>query len=99
MQRLAEALGCDPGYLVVTKGRLLEREAYEHFVIVAKTRRLKKTGRWTLAIQIERHTGPEILVKAYNAADTFDAKEAAVEGCIVFGRRIIDGQVPGLSPP
>ena len=94
-EKLADALDVHPALLIDE----LPRQPYKDFVIAVRTRRRTKTGRWTLDIQIERHTGPDMHVKGFNAADTFDTNEAAVEGCIVFGRRIIDGQVPGLSPP
>ena len=96
-EKLADALDVHPAVLIDQKE--LPRQPYKDFVIVVKTRRRTKSGRWTLDIQIERHTGPNMHVKPYNAADTFDTMEAAVEGCIVFGRHVIDGRVPGLSPP
>ncbi len=98
LEKLAEALEVHAAVLI-EQLPLKDRQRYKGFVIVAKTRKRVKSGKWTLAIQIEHHRGAEIVVKPYNARDTFESRKAAVEGCFVFGRHIIDRKVPGLTPP
>ena len=99
-ENLAKALNVHPAVLILEQDLpVTHRQNYKGFVIVAKTRQRVKSGKWTLAIQIERHTGSEIAFKAYSTRDTFGSREAAVKRCFVFGRHIIDGKVPRLTPP
>ncbi|MFN0177183.1 MAG: DUF6566 family protein [Gemmatimonadales bacterium] len=69
------------------------RVAYQEFELEPCPMRLRD-GTWTLSVHIWRLDTE----KAYSAANTFGTREEAIAGAIEFGRRIIDGAVPGIEP-
>ncbi len=74
-----------------------DRLEYNGFVICAAPHNLAASGRWTVNITIERHRGDRVLDKHFSAADAFDTRNEAVHHCFQFGKRIIDGEEPGLT--
>lgn len=68
------------------------RIPYTGFEIEAHPTQLK-TGEWTVEARIWRAN----VVKPFYASNTFKSREEAIAGCVEFGRRIIDGEIPGFS--
>ena len=66
---------------------------YESFEVTARPQ-LLKDGRWTTEVHIRRNN----VVRPYFASNTWETEDAAIKGCFEFGRRIIDGEIPALSP-
>lgn len=71
----------------------MESMEYSGFTIFSKTHQLRDSLKWTLEVQIMKRDK----VQAFSAKNTFDTEAEAREQAILFGRRIIDGEVPGLT--
>jgi hypothetical protein len=72
---------------------------HKEFFLEACPQQLVDDNRWTTRVIIERHTGPAVEVRPFDASNTWLTREEAIEHCWNLGRQIIDGQVPGCSPP
>lgn len=72
---------------------------YKGYDIIARPRQLAEDLRWTTNINIARWVNGEYRSDNFFANDTFETRDEATAACIQFGRRIIDGEVPGCSPP
>ena len=67
--------------------------AYGAFTITPRTFQIRGSGQWTLDLIIAYRTK----LRAFSGPATFPTEQAAIRGCIAFGRRIIEGRVPNLS--
>jgi hypothetical protein len=81
---------------------LVAREAhpvvpYQGFQIRPTPHELRDSNAWTLDIQIWKDQGSEVDAHLFSARNTFATREEAVLQGVQFGRRIIDGNVPGCS--
>ena len=56
-------------------------------------------GGWNTSVQICRDTGSEMIFRPYSAKNVWPTEEEAIQQYAEFGRRIIDGEVPDLTPP
>ena len=56
-------------------------------------------GSWGTGVFIERHTGAEVLVKSFFAANYYATQVDALAHSANFGKRIVEGRVPGCSVP
>lgn len=65
--------------------------AYGGFTITPRTFQIRGSGRWTLDLVIAYRT----TLRAFSGPTTFPTEEAAIRGCFAYGRRIIEGRVPG----
>ena len=72
---------------------------YRGLVINPRPYQLADTGRWVVNVVIEHHRGHAVDEKPFNASNTFETKDEAVEHCVRFGQQIVDGRYPELSLP
>lgn len=70
---------------------------YKGYVIDAAPYKLAESKRWSINIYIRHDTGDAINIKNFSTANTFETKEEAIQSCIDFGRRIIDGEIENCS--
>lgn len=70
-----------------------EPHTYRGFTIIPRTFQVRGTWRWTEDILIRYRSR----MRAFSGPKTFETEQAAVRGCHAFGRRIINGRVPGCS--
>jgi hypothetical protein len=70
---------------------------HEGFRIHAAPHQLADSGEWSLNIYIEIDKLSEIVSGHFFTSDSFKSREDAIAHCFNFGKRIIDGQVEGLS--
>jgi hypothetical protein len=77
----------------------MERIQYKGFVIEANPRQLRDSDDWTINLTIERHFGDGVATSGYSAENTAPTREDAIARSIAMGQRVIDGLVPGCSPP
>jgi hypothetical protein len=75
------------------------RAGYMGFVLDACPQQLADDERWTTQVIIERHTGATVEVRPFSASNTWEMREEAVHHSWGLGRQIIDGRIPGCSPP
>jgi hypothetical protein len=72
---------------------------YKGYIIEAKPNQRRDNGSWTTSINILAVAGAGITARPYYAENTYDTREEAISRCFEFGKRIIDGEIKGLSPP
>ncbi len=72
---------------------------YRGYVLRSKSIQLVERNRWTLevAISLPGGAGGEPREKTFSSENTFSSKEMADMEGIIYARKIIDGEVPGLS--
>ena len=76
------------------------RENYRGYIIDAHPQQLAETQKWTVNITIERHHGSHINTRPFfDGKPIFKTKAEAIDACIDFGKRIIDGQLQGSNEP
>jgi hypothetical protein len=79
---------------LLERGQLMERDAtYKEFRVMAKPLQLVG-GEWNTQVHLMRGNA----VKAFYASNTWKTEADAVRGCLEFGRRIIDEEIPGIGP-
>ena len=71
--------------------------SYKGYEIRATPLQLPETREWTLDIEIVRHTGDAVNLRSFRARNKFRTQEEAIVRCFVFGKKIIDGKVKGLT--
>ena len=77
----------------------MRRVAYKGYFINAEPHQLSDGSQWTMDITIERDEGGRIVTGSFNASNTFETKDEAIQHSIHFGRQIIDGKISGCTPP
>lgn len=72
---------------------------YKGFEISPASQQLTETGEWTLRVSIVRHRDSEGVTNQqfFDAVNTFSTKAEAERESTKFGKKIIDGEVSGLS--
>ena len=70
---------------------------YKGYLINLTTRKLADSGEWTSDITIAVRKTAATIEKRFSREETYSSEEEAVSACIEFGKRIIDGQIEGLS--
>ncbi len=70
---------------------------YEGYGIESLCQKLKNQDEWTLEVVIIKHADGETNVRPFSAANTFPTKEQADAAAIELGKKIIDGDIPGMS--
>jgi len=63
---------------------------YRGCTIIPRTFQIHGSRKWTLDVVIAFR----IRQRAFSGPKTFRTEQAAIRGCYLFGRRIIDGLVP-----
>ncbi|MEZ5584004.1 MAG: hypothetical protein R3F37_15815 [Candidatus Competibacteraceae bacterium] len=73
--------------------------SYKGFELSPAVKQLRDSKRWTLRVSIVKHRDSERVTNQqfFDAANTFETKEEAESESLVFGRRIIDGEIKGLG--
>ncbi len=71
---------------------------YQGYVIRPSPLELTEGG-WDTRLLISRDTGSMIHFQRYSASNVWPTEEKAVQHCAEFGRLIIDGELPDLTPP
>ena len=77
----------------------MDDQFYREYRMRAAPTELDAPHRWSTEVNIAREVPGSIKWKSYGAKQTRDTKEEAIGASLDFGRRIIDGLVPGMSPP
>ncbi len=72
---------------------------HEGFEISPATQQLADSGEWTLRVSIVKHRDPQGVTnqKFFDGKNTFQSKEEAEQRSIEFGKKIINGEQPGLN--
>jgi len=72
---------------------------YRGYLLRSKSILLADSNRWTLEVTVSLHkkSGGEPKEQTFSSESTFSSKEMANMEGIIFARKIIDGEVPGLS--
>ena len=72
---------------------------YRGYLLRSKSIQLVESNRWTLEVTVSLHkdSGAEPGEQTFSSENTFSSKEMADMESIIFARKIIDGEIPGLS--
>ena len=72
---------------------------YRNYLLRSKSVQVPESDRWTLEVIIVRNNGPEDEAReqTFTSENTFHSKEVADMEGIIFARKIIDGEINGLS--
>ena len=72
---------------------------YKNYLLRSKSVQLSPNDRWTLEVTIVRHKGSEGDAKerTFSSEKTFHSKEVADMESVIYARKIIDGEIAGLS--
>ena len=70
---------------------------YKGFDITPSSQQRAVSGEWTVRVLIENHTGGGVNKRFFDAPNTFPGKDEAENQSVIFGKKIIDGEVPGYS--
>ncbi len=70
---------------------------YKGFDICPASQQYTGSGWWTLRVLIENRTGDNKFAAFFDAPNTFPGKVEAEKQSVFFGKKIIDGEVPGYS--
>ena len=57
----------------------------------------RETGEWPVRVSVVRHYRRSTLQTFYDAANTFSSKAEAEKQSVLFAKKIIDGEMQGLS--
>jgi hypothetical protein len=71
--------------------------SYKGFSITADPHQHPDSKEWNINISIGRNTGAHVGNKPFSTGDFFKTKEEAIQQCIGFGRRIIDGEFDNFA--
>ncbi len=71
----------------------------EDFEIIPASQQLTDTGEWTLRVLIKKHHDYQDITnhQFFDGKNTFPSKVEADAHSIEFGKRIINGEQPGLN--
>jgi hypothetical protein len=70
---------------------------YEGYVIRATPYQLKKDNKWKIEVYIEKHPANEVKGRPFTAENTFDTEEEAIKQSLIYGKKIIDGDIIGFN--
>ena len=72
---------------------------YKGYLLRSKSIQIADSDRWTSEVTISRHKASEgdAGEKTFSCENTHSSKDLADMECIIFGRKIIDGEITGLS--
>lgn len=72
---------------------------YKDYLLRSKSVLLSESDRWTLEVTVARNKCPEgeAREQTFSLENTFHSKEVADMEGVIFGRKIIDGEIKGLS--
>jgi hypothetical protein len=72
---------------------------YRGYLLRSKSIQLVDSNRWTLqvTVSLQKDSGDEPGQQTFSSENTFSCKAMADTEGIIFARKIIDGEVPGMS--
>ncbi len=73
---------------------------YRSYLLRSKSIQLVENNRWTLQVTVSLHKDSgdgEPKEQTFSSENTFSSKEMADMEGIIYARKIIDGEIPGLS--
>ena len=72
---------------------------YKNYLLRSKSVQLSESDRWTLEVTVARNNVPEgeAREQTFSSESTFHSKEVADMESVIFARKIIDGEINGLS--
>lgn len=72
---------------------------YKGYLLRSKSVQLSESDRWTLEVTVVRKNGPEgeAREQTFSSESTFSSKEVADMESIIFARKILDGEISGIS--
>ncbi len=72
---------------------------YKDYLLRSKSAQISESDRWTLEVTVARIKGSEGEARehSFSSDNTFPCKETADMESIIFARKIIDGEINGLS--
>ena len=72
---------------------------YKDYLLRSKSVHLPESDRWTLEVTVARKNAPvsEAKERTFSSDKTFPGKEIADMEGIIYARKIIDGEINGLS--
>ena len=69
--------------------------SYKGYQIMVMSFQLIRSGEWEFKVIIFGKDGN--FSKDFLGPHTFKSEEEALQGCLEYGKRIVDGEVPGCS--
>jgi hypothetical protein len=72
---------------------------YKGYLIQALPQKLAESEKWTTNIHIMKDYGSHVTDKSFSAANQWDSEKEAIECCIDFGMKIVDGKFPNMELP
>ena len=72
---------------------------YKGYLLRSKSVQLSESDRWTLEVTVVRKNCPEAEMReqTFSSESTFSSKEVADMESIIFARKILDGEISGMS--
>ena len=72
---------------------------YKGYLLRSKSVRIAESDHWTLEVTVVRNEDSETETReqTFSSENTFSTKEVADMEGIIFARKIIDGEINGLS--
>ncbi|MEN6439732.1 MAG: hypothetical protein ABFD97_14250 [Syntrophobacter sp.] len=71
---------------------------YKGYLLRAKSVHIPEGDRWTVGVTVRRKASDsETEEQSFSSESTYSSKEFADMEGIIFGRKIIDGEISGLS--
>ena len=70
---------------------------YKGFDISPASQQRAVSGEWTVRVCITNNTSTGVNECFFDAPKTFSSKGEAEKQSVIFGKKIIDGEVPGYS--
>ncbi len=69
---------------------------YKDYEIVAKPIPMDESTGWRVYIDICRRDRDRTYLKHFWSVDSYASEEEAVEHCLEFGQKVIDGKIPEI---
>ena len=72
---------------------------YKKYLLRSKSVQLSETDRWAVEVAVTLKDGPagDVREQTFSSENTFASKEMADMEGIIYARKIIDGEIDGLS--
>ena len=70
---------------------------YKGFDISPASQQRTVSGEWSVRVCITNHTGGSVDKRFFDAPKAFSGKDEAEKQSVIFGKKIVDGEVPGYS--
>jgi hypothetical protein len=71
---------------------------YKGYVIILTPFQLQESDEWTLDLIISKHRSSSVPEAKFLPSNRFKTKAEAIEHCLIFGRKVIDGEIRHSDP-